>query len=44
MKIYDMKIYDMKQFHRFLHSWEDTEPVPCMHRLLEDEILGYHML
>ena len=29
---------------RFLHSWQDTELVPCIARLLEDEIFGHHML
>ena len=24
-----MKTFDMEQCHRFLHSWQDTEPVPC---------------
>ena len=24
-----MKIFDMEQCHRFLHSWQDAEPVPC---------------
>ena len=31
---------DMKQCHRFL---QDTELVPCMHRILENEISGQHM-
>ena len=24
-----MKKLDMDQCHRFIHSWKDTEPVPC---------------
>ena len=35
---HDMKCFDMEQCHRFLHSWQDTEPVPCT----EDEIFGHH--
>ena len=32
--------FDMEQCHRFLYSWQDTEPVPCT----EKEIFGHHVL
>ena len=48
------KIFDMEQCHRFLHSWQDTEPVPCTDflkmksldttcfKLLEIKIIWFH--
>ena len=27
------KNFDMEECHRFLHSWQDTEPVPCTNLL-----------
>ena len=36
-KVFFLKVIqsdmEMKQCHRFLHSWQDTELVPCTHFL-----------
>ena len=38
-----MENSDMKQCHGFLHSWQDTELIPCT-EYLDNEISEHHML
>ena len=43
--MHDMKFFDRNNaIQRFLHSWQDTEPVPRTDSLKMKSLHGHHML